>query len=68
VLIACAFNTEADDPTAAPKTTLEAEIEKEAWSTLNSDTSRPFAMPKSGRAVKVIDHLGNEMMKMFKVG
>ena len=49
------------------KTTLKAEINREAWETLNSDTSRPFPKPKSGRiAVKVINHLGDEVMKVFK--
>ena len=58
----------ANDPYTALKTTLKAEINQEAWSTLNSDTSRPFEKPKSGRvAVKVINHLGDEVMKVFKV-
>ena len=49
-------------------TTLKAEINEDAWSTLNSDTSRPFAKPLSDRiAVKVINHLGDEVMKVFKV-
>ena len=47
---------------------LKAEIDAEAWATLNSDTSRPFGKPKNGRiAVKVINHLGDEVMKVFKV-
>ncbi|MDT4819380.1 DNA methylase [compost metagenome] len=59
----------ANDPYSALKTTLKAEIDAEAWATLNSDTSRPFPKPKSGRiAVKVINHLGDEVMKVFKVG
>jgi adenine-specific DNA-methyltransferase len=58
----------ANDPYSALKTTLKAEINEEAWSTLNSDTSRPFEKPKSGRiAVKVINHLGDEVMKVFRV-
>ncbi len=58
----------ANDPYKALKTTLKAEINKDAWETLNSDTSRPFDRPKSGRiAVKVINHLGDEVMKVFKV-
>ncbi len=58
----------ANDPYNALKTTLKAEIDLEAWSTLNSDTSRPFEKPKNGRiAVKVINHLGDEVMKVFKV-
>ena len=58
----------ASDPYRALKTTLKAEIDVDAWATLNSDTSRPFDRPKSGRiAVKVINHLGDEVMKVFKV-
>jgi adenine-specific DNA-methyltransferase len=58
----------ANDPYSALKTTLKAEINADAWATLNSDISRPFAKPQSGRiAVKVINHLGDEVMKVFKV-
>ena len=58
----------ANDPYQSLKTTLKAEINKEAWSTLHSDTSRPFDKPKTGRiAVKVINHLGDEVMKIFRV-
>jgi adenine-specific DNA-methyltransferase len=58
----------ANDPYKALKTTLKAEINEDAWATLNSDTSRPFDKPKSGRiAVKVINHLGDEVMKVFKL-
>ena len=58
----------ANDPYSALKTTLKAEINAEAWATLNSDTSRPFDKPKSGRiAVKVINHLGDEVMKVFRI-
>ena len=59
----------ANDPYKSLKTTLKAEINQEAWETLHSDTSRPFAKPESGRiAVKVINHLGDEVMKVFRVG
>lgn len=58
----------ANDPYKALKTTLKAEINEEAWATLHSDISRPFDKPKSGRiAVKVINHLGDEVMKVFRV-
>ena len=58
----------ANDPYKSLKTTLKAEINQEAWESLNSDTSRAFDKPKSGRiAVKVINHLGDEVMKVFKV-
>ena len=57
----------ANDPYKALKTTLKAEIDPDAWATLNSDTSRPFDRPQSGRiAVKVINHLGDEVMKVFR--
>ncbi len=57
----------ASDPYRSLRTTLKAEIDADAWATLNSDTSRPFDKPKSGRiAVKVINHLGDEVMKVFK--
>lgn len=59
----------ANDPYRALKTTLKAEIDEEAWESLHSDTSRPFPRPTSGRiAVKVINHLGDEVMKVFGVG
>ena len=58
----------ASDPYKALRTTLKAEINPEAWETLHSDTSRPFARPSTGRiAVKVINHLGDEVMKVFRV-
>ncbi len=58
----------ANDPYKSLKTTLKAEINRDAWETLHSDTSRPFDRPASGRiAVKVINHLGDEVMKIFRV-
>ena len=58
----------ANDPYKALKTTLKAEIDPDAWASLHSDVSRPFDRPESGRiAVKVINHLGDEVMKVFRV-
>ncbi len=58
----------ANDPYDSLKKTLKAEIDQVAWESLNSDTSRPFPKPKSKRiAVKVINHLGDEVMRVFKV-
>ncbi|MBF0233051.1 MAG: site-specific DNA-methyltransferase [Desulfamplus sp.] len=58
----------ANDPYKSLKTTLKSEINKDAWDSLNSDVSRPFDKPASGRiAVKVINHLGDEVMKVFRV-
>jgi len=58
----------ANDPYKSLRTTLKAEINREAWETLHSNISRPFDRPGSGRiAVKVINHLGDEVMKVFRV-
>ena len=58
----------ANDPYKALKTTLKTEIDREAWESLKSDVSRPFPKPEWGRlAVKVINHLGDEAMKVIKV-
>ncbi len=58
----------ANDPYKSLKTTLKGEINEDVWATLNSGTSRPFDKPKSGRiAVKVINHLGDEVMKVFRI-
>ena len=58
----------AADPYKALKTTLKAEINEDAWVSLHSATSRPFPKPTTGRiAVKVINHLGDEVLKVVKV-
>jgi adenine-specific DNA-methyltransferase len=58
-----------NDPYRALKTTLKAEVDEEAWSTLHRNVSRPFEKPESGRiAIKVINHLGDEVMKVFRGG
>ena len=58
----------ANDPYKSLKTALQAEIDEDAWATLYSDTSRPFERPEGGRiAVKVINHFGDEVMKVFGV-
>lgn len=58
----------ANDPYGALKTTLKTEVDEQAWESLNSDTSQPFDRPETGQiAVKVINHLGDEVMKVFDV-
>ena len=58
----------ANDPYGSLKTALKAEIDEDTWQSLYSDTSRPFARPKTGRiAVKVINHFGDEVLKVFGV-
>jgi adenine-specific DNA-methyltransferase len=56
----------ANDPYQSLKKALRAEIDEDAWATLYSDTSRPFPRPSTGRiAVKVINHFGDEVLKVF---
>jgi adenine-specific DNA-methyltransferase len=58
-----------NDPYKSLKTSLKAEIDADAWETLNSDISVPFSKPSTGRiAIKVINHLGDEVMKVYRVG
>jgi adenine-specific DNA-methyltransferase len=56
------------DPYEKLKRALKAEIDEDAWATLYSATSRPFPKPKSGQiAVKVINHYGDEVLKVYPV-
>lgn len=58
----------ANDPYKSLKSALQTEIDEDAWATLYSDTSRPFPRPAGRRiAVKVINHFGDEVMKVFGV-
>jgi adenine-specific DNA-methyltransferase len=58
-----------NDPYKRLKTTLKAEIDEDAWATLYSPVSRPFDKPETGRiAVKVINHYGDEVLKVYSVG
>ena len=59
----------ADIPYKQLRSTLKGEIDEEVWEGLKRTVSRPFVRPKSGRiAVKVINHLGDEVMKVMEVG
>ncbi|WP_291988104.1 DNA methyltransferase [Luteitalea sp.] len=63
-----AYFTGADEPYEKLKRALRAEIDEAAWSTLYSTVSRPFAQPETGKiAVKVINHYGDEVLKVFVV-
>jgi adenine-specific DNA-methyltransferase len=63
-----AYFTGADEPYEKLKRALKAEIDEAAWSTLYSTVSRPFATPETGKiAVKVINHYGDEVLKVFEV-
>jgi adenine-specific DNA-methyltransferase len=63
-----AYFTGADEPYEKLKRALRAEIDEAAWSSLYQTVSRPFPRPKSGTiAVKVINHYGDEVLKVFPV-
>ena len=63
-----AYFTGADEPYDKLKRALRAEIDEAAWSSLYTTVSRPFAKPETGKvAVKVINHYGDEVLKVFKV-
>lgn len=56
------------DPYKALKRALKAEIDEEAWEMLHTTVSMPFLRPKSGMiCVKVINHFGDEVQKVFRV-
>jgi len=64
-----AYFTGADEPYDKLKCALRADISEEAWSTLYSTVSRAFAKPQTGKiAVKVINHYGDEVLKVYHVG
>jgi len=64
-----AYFTGAEEPYEKLKRALRADIDEAAWSSLYSTISRPFAKPLTGKiAVKVINHYGDEVLKVFQVG
>jgi len=63
-----AYFTGADEPYDKLKRVLRAEIDEAAWSSLYRTVSRPFDKPASGKiAVKVINHYGDEVLKVYEV-
>ncbi|MGA9473177.1 MAG: site-specific DNA-methyltransferase, partial [Terriglobales bacterium] len=63
-----AYFTGADDPYDKLKRALRADIDEAAWSSLYSTVSRPFDKPESGKiAIKVINHYGDEVLKVFEI-
>jgi adenine-specific DNA-methyltransferase len=63
-----AYFTGTDDPYDRLRKALRADVSDEAWATVNSNVSRAFPRPKSGKiAIKVINHYGDEVMKVFNV-
>jgi len=64
-----AYFSGADEPYEKLKKALKAEIDESAWSTIYSTKSRPFPMPSKNKiAIKVINHYGDEVLKVYDVG
>jgi adenine-specific DNA-methyltransferase len=62
-----AYFTGADEPYQKLQRALKAEIDEEAWASLYSTVSRPFEAPSTGKiAVKVINHYGDEVLKVYQ--
>jgi adenine-specific DNA-methyltransferase len=63
-----AYFTGADQPYERLRKALKAEVDEAAWASLYSTVSRPFEKPKTGKiAVKVINHYGDEVLKVYRV-
>ena len=64
-----AYFTGGDDPYERLRRALRAEIDEATWQSLYSTVSRPFPAPSTGKiAVKVINHYGDEVMRVYDVG
>jgi adenine-specific DNA-methyltransferase len=63
-----AYFTGADEPYKKLQRALKAEIDEDAWSTLYGTVSRPFEALSTGKiAVKVINHYGDEVLKVYEI-
>jgi adenine-specific DNA-methyltransferase len=63
-----AYFTDGEDKFEKLRKTLKAEIDEATWASLYGTVSRPFDPPKSGKiAIKVINHYGDEVLKVYEV-
>ncbi len=63
-----AYFTGAGDPYQSLRRALRADIDEAAWASLYRTESRRFPRPETGKiAVKVINHYGDEVMKVYDV-
>jgi len=63
-----AYFTGAEEPYEKLKRALRAEIDEATWSSLYSTVSHSFDIPKTGKiAIKVINHYGDEVLKVYEV-
>ena len=63
-----AYFTGGDDPYERLRRALRAEIDEASWQSPYSSVSRPLPPPSTGKiAVKVINHFGDEVLKVYDV-
>lgn len=63
-----AYFVGADKPMEKLRKALKASIDENAWMSVYGTTSRPFNSPKNKTiAVKVINHYGDEVLKVYKL-
>jgi adenine-specific DNA-methyltransferase len=63
-----AYFTGSDKPMDKLKKAMNSDIDEEAWSSMYGTISRPFKKPSTKKiAVKVINHYGDEVLKVFDV-
>ncbi len=63
-----AYFTGDEEPYEQLARALRADVDEEAWQQLYSTVSRPFDPPATGRiAVKIINHYGDEVLKVYEV-
>jgi adenine-specific DNA-methyltransferase len=63
-----AYFTDGEDKYERLRKTLKAEIDESVWDSLYSTVSRPFDAPKKNKiAIKVINHYGDEVLKVYEV-
>jgi adenine-specific DNA-methyltransferase len=63
-----AYFTGAGQPYERLQKALKAEVDEAAWASLYATTSRPFDPPTTGKiAVKVINHYGDEVLRVYPV-
>ena len=63
-----AYFTGADRPMERFEKALKTGVDSESWESIYSTVSRPFSKPRSKKiALKVINHYGDEVLKVFEI-
>jgi adenine-specific DNA-methyltransferase len=63
-----AYFTGTDKPMERLEKAMRTQVDSEAWDSIYGTVSRPFPKPKTNKiALKVINHYGDEVLKVFDV-